>query len=81
VTTEPEASLAERLYDSLHGRLLRLADHIQVYPGHFSDAAGDEELSGKPSTTIGFERRFNLALQLTAKMDFVRFVLADRVAA
>jgi hypothetical protein len=34
-------------------------------------------LSGKPGSTIGFERRFNPALQLRSKADFVRFVLAD----
>ena len=32
------------------------------------------ELAG---STIGFERRFNPALQFSSKADFVRFVLAD----
>lgn len=72
-----ETALAEQLYDSLFGKLLTLPDHIEVYPAHFGGAACGKGLSGKPGSTIGFERRFNPALQLTSKDDFIRFVLAD----
>ena len=72
-----ETALASQLYDSLHGKLLKLPDHIEVYPAHFGGAACGKGLSGKPGTTIGFERRFNPALQQTSRADFVRFVLAD----
>ena len=72
-----ETALAEQLYDSLYGKLLKLADHIEVYPAHFGGAACGKGLSGKPGTTIGFERRFNPALQFQSKMEFVKFVLAD----
>jgi glyoxylase-like metal-dependent hydrolase (beta-lactamase superfamily II) len=71
------AELAGQLYDSVHGILLKLADHVEVYPAHFGGAACGKGLSGKPGTTIGFERRFNPALQLTSKAEFVSFVLAD----
>ena len=46
-------------------------------PDLFGGSACGKGLSGKPGSTIGFERRFNPALQLTAREDFVRFVLAD----
>jgi hydroxyacylglutathione hydrolase len=72
-----EASLAEQLYDSLYGKLLTLPDHLEIYPAHFSGAACGKGLSGKPGSTIGFERRFNPALQLASKADFVKFVLED----
>lgn len=72
-----EGRLAEQLYDSLHGALLALPDHVEIYPAHFSGAACGKGLSGKPASTIGFERRFNPALRLGAREDFVRFVLAD----
>ena len=72
-----ETRQAEQLYDSLFGKLLTLPDHIEVFPAHFSGAACGKGLSGKPGSTIGFERRFNPALQLRSKEDFVRFVLAD----
>jgi hydroxyacylglutathione hydrolase len=72
-----ERRQAEQLYDSLFGKLLTLPDHLEVYPAHFSGAACGKGLSGKLGSTIGFERRFNPALQLRSKDDFVRFVLAD----
>jgi hydroxyacylglutathione hydrolase len=72
-----EASLASQLYDSLHGKLLTLPDHIEVYPAHFGGAACGKGLSGKPGTTIGFERRFNPALQFASKAEFIQFMLAD----
>jgi hydroxyacylglutathione hydrolase len=72
-----ETGLAEQLYDSLYGKLLTLPDHLEIYPAHFSGAACGKGLSGKPGSTIGFERRFNPALQLASKTEFVQFVLHD----
>ena len=72
-----ESTLAEQLYESIYGKLLKLPDHIEVYPAHFGGAACGKGLSGKPSSTIGFERRFNPALQLGSRAEFVGFVLAD----
>jgi glyoxylase-like metal-dependent hydrolase (beta-lactamase superfamily II) len=72
-----ERALAAQLYDSIRGRLLALPDHVEVFPAHFGGAACGKGLSGKPGSTIGFERRFNPALQLGARDAFVDFVLAD----
>ncbi len=72
-----ERALAEQLYDSVFGTLLPLPDHLEVYPAHFGGAACGKGLSGKPHTTIGFERRFNPALQFATRAEFVEFVLAD----
>jgi hydroxyacylglutathione hydrolase len=74
-----ERGLAEALYDSLHGRLLALPDHIEIFPAHFGGAACGKGLSGKrkPGSTIGFERRFNPALQVGGREAFIDFVLAD----
>jgi glyoxylase-like metal-dependent hydrolase (beta-lactamase superfamily II) len=72
-----ERALAEQLYDSLHGTLLALPDHLEVYPAHFGGAACGKGLSGKPHSTLAFERRYNPALQIAAKAEFVEFVLAD----
>src|SRR5439155_7629882 len=69
--------LAEQLYDSLHGRLLVLPDHLEVFPAHFGGAACGKGLSGKPGSTIGFERRFNPALKYCRRAEVVRFVLSD----
>jgi hydroxyacylglutathione hydrolase len=39
-------------------RLLELPDWVAVFPGHFEGPCG-KGMCGRPSTTIGFERRFN----------------------
>jgi hydroxyacylglutathione hydrolase len=51
-----------QLYDSLQ-RLMALPDHVEVYPAHISGSPCGRAMSGKPSSTIGFERRNNPALQ------------------
>ena len=69
-----ETALAEQLYGSVR-RLATLPDHVEVYPAHFSGAACGKGLSGKPMSTIGFERLFNPALRLAGREEFVRFAL------
>jgi hypothetical protein len=44
--------------------LLTLPDDLEVYPGHFSGSLCGAGLSGKPSSTIAFERRWNPMLSL-----------------
>ena len=63
---------AAALYDSLR-RLLALADTVEVYPAHFSGSACGAGMSGKPMSTIGFERRWNPLLSLPRE-DFIRQV-------
>lgn len=53
---------AGTLHDSLHAKVLTLPDELEVYPGHFSGSACGVGLSGKPSSTIGFEKRHNALL-------------------
>lgn len=59
-----EAEMAGVLYDSLHARLLSLPDDLEIFPGHQAGSACGAGLSGKPSSTIGFEKRWNAALTL-----------------
>lgn len=49
-------------HDSVR-RLLALDDWVAVFPGHFEGPCG-KGMCGRPSTTVGFERRFNPILQL-----------------
>ena len=55
---------ASQLFDSLHGKLLTLPDEIEIYPGHFSGSSCGTGLSGKPSSTMAFEKRWNPMLSL-----------------
>ncbi|MOA14941.1 Beta-lactamase hydrolase-like protein [compost metagenome] len=59
-----EEEMAGVLYDSLHARLLTLPDELEIFPGHQAGSACGAGLSGKPSSTIGFEKRWNAALTL-----------------
>ena len=55
---------AGELYDSLHEKLLSLPDDVEVYPGHFSGSVCGAGMSGKPSSTIAAERRWNPMLRM-----------------
>jgi hydroxyacylglutathione hydrolase len=55
---------ASELYDSLHDKVLTLPDALEAYPAHFAGSACGVDLSGKPSTTLAFEKRFNPMLTL-----------------
>jgi glyoxylase-like metal-dependent hydrolase (beta-lactamase superfamily II) len=50
---------AGELHDSIHAKLLTLPDELEVYPGHFSGSVCGAGMSGKPSSTIAFEKRWN----------------------
>lgn len=56
---------ASELYDSIHERLLTLPDDLEIYPGHFSGSVCGAGISGKPSSTIAFEKKFNPLLSRT----------------
>jgi hydroxyacylglutathione hydrolase len=61
---------AAGLFHSLH-RLLELPDGVEVFPGHVAGSLCGRAMSPKASSTIGFERRFNHALQLPDEQAFV----------
>jgi glyoxylase-like metal-dependent hydrolase (beta-lactamase superfamily II) len=50
---------AGELHDSIHERLLTLSDELEIYPAHFSGSLCGVGLNGKPSSTLGFEKRWN----------------------
>jgi glyoxylase-like metal-dependent hydrolase (beta-lactamase superfamily II)/rhodanese-related sulfurtransferase len=61
---------AADLFGSLR-RLLELPDGVEVFPGHVAGSLCGKAMSSKGSSTIGFERRFNGALQLSDRETFV----------
>jgi len=56
---------AAQLYASIHEKLLTLPDDLEIYPAHFSGSLCGAGLSGKPSSTIAFEQRWNPMLSLS----------------
>ena len=77
---EPYLRTAEEgarvLFASL-GRLKALPGYVEVLPGAFSGSVCGRSLSGKPFSTIGFERRHNAAFRIDEEAAFVRFMSAD----
>jgi glyoxylase-like metal-dependent hydrolase (beta-lactamase superfamily II) len=67
---------ARTLFRSIQ-RLKAQPDHIEVLPGAFSGSVCGRRLSGKPMSTIGFERRFNKAFRISGQEEFVRHMLQD----
>src|SRR5437773_9138494 len=58
-------------------RLRALPDYLEVLPGALAGSVCGRSLSGKPSSTVGFERRFNRAFSLTDEEPFVRLMLQE----
>lgn len=65
-----ERESAAALHHSVRDRLLALPDDVEIYPAHFAGSACGAGMSGKPSSTVAFERRWNLLLGL-GEADFV----------
>jgi glyoxylase-like metal-dependent hydrolase (beta-lactamase superfamily II) len=70
-----EAS-ARALHRSLR-RLLVLPDHTEIYPTHFAGSACGKGMSGKPMSTLAFERRFNPLLAMASEDEFVATLLRE----
>jgi glyoxylase-like metal-dependent hydrolase (beta-lactamase superfamily II) len=69
--------MAHTLYRSITERLLTLPDHVVLYPSHYAGSVCGRGLSGNPISTIGFERRHNIALQFSSEDEFVKGLLRD----
>jgi hydroxyacylglutathione hydrolase len=59
-----ERENAAQLRQHIHDRLLALPGDVEVYPAHFAGSACGAGMSGKPSSTIAFEKRWNGLLAL-----------------
>jgi len=55
---------ASQLYDSLQQKILSLPETVEFYPAHFSGSVCGAEMSGKPMSTLAFEKRWNPILNL-----------------
>jgi len=69
--------LAGKLYHSLHDKLLKLPDYCEVYPAHGAGSLCGRAMGAKHRTTIGYERKFNPALQIKDKAAFIKSLTED----
>jgi hydroxyacylglutathione hydrolase len=73
-TAEPGA---RDLYRSIQ-RFRQLPDFLQVWPAHGAGSACGKGLGAIPSSTVGYEKLFNPALQFSDEREFVAYVLAEQ---
>lgn len=68
---------ARALRHSLTQRLARFNDFLQVLPAHGAGSACGKSLGAVPTTTLGYERRFNAPLKLALRDEdaFVKDIL------
>jgi rhodanese-related sulfurtransferase len=64
--------LAGMLYDSLHNKVLKLADDVLVYPAHGAGSLCGRNMRAERVSTIGTERLTNYALQIESREEFVK---------
>ncbi|MEO8323568.1 MAG: MBL fold metallo-hydrolase [Actinomycetota bacterium] len=70
-----ESQRAEALFGSITEKLFSLPDHVEVWPGHYGGSTcGGVNMSGKASSTIYFEKHFNLAIKQPDVAAFAAFV-------
>ena len=76
LAVEPRQGAAD-IFRSLHERLPSLDDEVEVWPGHLGGSlCGGSNIDLKTSSTIGFERRHNRALETSDVAEFVEDAVA-----
>ncbi|MDV3128294.1 MBL fold metallo-hydrolase [Mycobacterium sp. 21AC1] len=70
--------LADKLFHSLHEKLMTLPDPTRVYPAHGAGSACGKNLSTDLWSTMGEQKRTNYALQAPDKQSFVDLVTAGQ---
>ena len=66
--------LAGMMYDSLHSKIIPLADDVIVYPAHGPGSSCGKNLGPNTQSTIGEEKQTNYALKAATKKDFIKEV-------
>jgi hydroxyacylglutathione hydrolase len=69
--------LASKLYDSLHEKLLTLPDFCEVYPAHGAGSLCGRALGAKRTSTIGYEQKYNLELQIADREEFIKSLTTE----
>ena len=57
--------LSDKLYDSLHEKILPLGDHVIVHPAHTAGSICGSRISDREWSTIGYEKKTNPQLTMT----------------
>jgi len=69
--------LAAKLFRSLHEKLLKLPDYCEVYPAHGAGSLCGRSMGAKWRSTVGYERRYNEALNIADRTEFIKSLTSD----
>jgi len=67
--TDLPGGSSEELYHSLFGKLAKLDDDLEVYPGH--------DYGDRPHSKLGYEKKHNYTLKPRSKDEFAKFMAED----
>jgi hydroxyacylglutathione hydrolase len=77
VGAEAARGLANNMYDTLTQKILPLNDGLLIYPGHGAGSLCGKSIGSMKSTTLGFERKYNVALSPRDRKEFVEYAVSD----
>lgn len=70
--------MAGLMYDSLHEKLLKLPDEVELFPAHGAGSLCGKHLSNERSSSIGMQKQFNYALKPMTKEAFIEMLTTDQ---
>lgn len=73
-----DKEMAGLMYESLHEKVLKLSDDVEVFPAHGAGSLCGKHLSSERSSTIREQKLFNYALKPMSKEAFVEMLTADQ---
>jgi hydroxyacylglutathione hydrolase len=74
---EQQKELAHQLYRSLFEKIKALPDFTEIFPGHGPGSLCGKAIGSRRSSSLGFERRFNGALQHKPEQQWTQTLLKD----
>lgn len=75
---ERAEEVAGLLYDSIFDKLLPLGDHVLLYPAHGAGSVCGSGMASREFSSLGYERQFNPALQITNRAEFIDMKVAEQ---
>ncbi len=76
VGIEAARGLAEQMHGTLHDEYLTLDDGVMILPGHGAGSLCGKSIGAVLTSTIGFERKHNPALQVHEREAYVEFAIS-----
>ena len=69
--------LASSLYDNLHDKIMSFPEECEVYPAHGRGSLCGRMMAAKRTSTIGYEKKYNYALRIRDRTEFIRKLTSE----